>query len=176
MEDIPGGKIETAIPPFTTEICLPSGKVVVDEKVLAVKKCQVRACKLEEAEDILFSVCYMTSDDWDEYLYVTNSGKENLIVKHSIGKYGDSVVLSGSEKECEYLIEPNENSTVHNRFSISVSVQNNNLVIKNKSDDLVTVLETIIPGATVKMKKNSALLLADGTVCFELSIEDDDWW
>ena len=176
MEDIPGGKIETAIPPFTTEICLPSGKVVVDEKVLAVKKCQVRACKLEEAEDILFSVCYMTSDDWDEYLYVTNSGKENLIVKHSIGKYGDSVVLSGSEKECEYLIEPNENSTVHNRFSISVSVQNNNLVIENKSDDLVTVLETIIPGATVKMKKNSALLLADGTVCFELSIEDDDWW
>lgn len=40
----------------------------------------------------------------------------------------------------------------------------------------MTVLETIIPGATVKMKKNSALLSADGTVCFELPIEDDDWW
>lgn len=176
MEEIPGGKIQASRPSISTEIHLPSGKVFVDENFLAVKKCQIRACKLEEADNILFSLCYTTADDWDEHLYVTNSGKENLIVKHTIGKYGESIVLSGSEKECEYLIEPNENSTVHNRFSIGVSVQNNNLVIKNKSDDLVTVLETIIPGATVKMKKNSALLSADGTVCFELPIEDDDWW
>lgn len=176
MEEIPGGKIQASRPSISKEIHLPSGKVFVDENLLAVNKCQIRACKLEEADDILFSLCYTTADDWDEHLYVTNSGKENLIVKHTIGKYGESIVLSGLEKECEYLIEPNENSTVHNRFSIGVSVQNNNLVIKNKSDDLVTVLETIIPGATVKMKKNSALLLADGTVCFELPIEDDDWW
>ena len=152
-KEVPGGRGESSLPLIATEINLPSGKVFVDVNLLAVKKCQVRACKLEEVDDILFSIYYTTADDWDEHLYVTNSGKENLIVKHTIGKYGESIVLSGSEKECEYLIEPNENSTVHNRFSIGVSVQNNNLVIKNKSDDLVTVLETIIPGVTVKMKK-----------------------
>lgn len=176
MEDIPSGKIQASRPSISTEIHLPSGKVFVDENLLAVKKCQIRACKLEEADDILFSICYTTVDDWEGHLYVTNVGKENLIVRHTIRRCGETIVLSGPEKECEYLIEQNKNSIVHNRFSIGVSVLNDNLIIKNGSNDLVTVSEIINPGETVKMERNSTLLLSDGTICFELSMLDDDWW
>lgn len=49
-------------------------------------------------------------------------------------------------------------------------------MLKNESDDFVDVIEIINPGKTVRMDGNSILLLFDGTTCFEMPCEDDEWW
>lgn len=178
MEDIPGGKREFDIPPAIIAIYLPSGKVVVDENLLAIKKCQIRACKYEEADDVLFSICYKTSGDWEsrEHLFITNTGKEQLLLKHQLNRHGNSFVHDGGDDEFEYIIESNSQSPVHKRYSVRISKHNNSLVLKNESDDFVDVIEIINPGKTVRMDGNSILLLFDGTTCFEMPCEDDEWW
>ncbi len=158
-------------------IYLPYGKEVVDENLLVIKKCQIRACKYEEADDVLFSICYKTSDDWENReLFINNTGKEQLLLKHQLNRYGDSFVYDGGDDEFEYIIESNSQSTVHKRYSVRISKHNNSLVIKNESDDFIDVIEIINPGKTVRMDANCSLLLSDGTTCFEMSCEDDGWW